>query len=714
MQQSSRRALPALTSAILLAAMLTACGGGGSSTPAAPAPTPTPAPATTLTLGGSSEQSVTGSTPLTLTATPSDSSTVSWTLGAGNPGALSASSGTSINYLPPAGGVSADTKVTVTATANGASKSFTLTLHPADTPRLSLLAGDDGGYGHLDGTGTEARLEYAVQISTDAGGNLYLADDLPSLRKITPDGVVTTVLSTARAYVDGPKGTASLGQPISPVAGPDGSIYFIDIYGLNNIPGSDVPIRKLALDGSISTIAKVRAGMTPVLTLAADNNTLYVYQLERVDTVSFSGQVAVLSGTVTGGAYPRPAVDGNRTATRFSGIQAVAPDGKGNLYVNDGGQVVRKIAADGSTSTVAGTFGAVSVTRGPADGAGKAASFSQLYNLALTSDGNLVGYDTYATPQKMEYRLRTITPAGVVSSVMTAGDGSVLTGPNNALYVLQNAQIQKLKADGSTVPFVGKMRDAGIGDVDGTGAAARFNYAFNTMGADAAGNLYVADDPSPIDGPLATGLRLRKVTPAGVVSTIAHTADIGYLTGLVVDAAGNTYVSSSQTISPTATQVGSRIFKIAPDGSTTVLAGALPSTDWKDGAGAAAHFFGLSLLGIDADGNLYGYEAYDNKVRYTKITPAGAVTSIILPPATLNVIADASGNTYRIDAAQGVVIRTTPALDTSIIAGTPGKSFTRSGALPGYLDHPSHLVKTGPYSFALFSGGAIMRLTVPH
>jgi len=713
MVKSACISLSAVTSAMLLAVLLSGCGGSSSSSSSSGASSATPPTATTLTLSGGSERAVAGGAAVALIATPSDTSTVTWTLGAGNPGSLSGSTGAGVNYLPPAS-ITADTIITITATANGASKSYTLTLRPADYPRLEFLAGDDGGEGHMDGTGTAARLMSSAGASSDASGNLYLPDSDGVLRKVTPAGVVTTLLATTPGYVDGTKGTARIGRPGMPAAGPDGSLYFTDTYGLDSNQTVDVPIRKLAADGSISTIARITVGPLDRLSLTADSKQLYAYLTERISTVSFSGTVATLSGMVSGANGSQTGVDGSGATARFQSIQSVAADGKGNLYVNDAGQVVRKVAADGSTSTLAGAYangpGAVALVDGP----GAAARFNQLHNLALTSSGNIAAFDYYQSGPVMQYRLRTITPDGVVSSVASTVAGSLIAGANNTLYYQHAGQIDIIKPDGSLVPFVGKALQRDVGDVDGTGAAARFNFALRTMGADAAGNLYVADDPfvgihlSPV------GLRLRKVTPAGEVTTIPHTAEVSDLSGLAVDAAGNTYVSTYQ--SQFVAVPGSRIFKIAPDGTTTVLAGALPSTDWQDGVGANAHFIRLSLQGIDADGNLYGIDTdpSSGKMRYTRITPAGVVSTISALPVTLNVLADAAGNTYHIDSDRGAVLRTTTAGVVSLVAGTPGQTFTYGGDLPGYLALPSHLVKSGPYSFTLFSGHAIMRLYVPH
>ena len=123
----------------LLAALLLSCGGIDKSSDsdgggAAPAP-----PLLALSTGGNATS---GAGPVDLSAPHTGSGTVTWQLGTGSPGSLSATSGDSVNYLPPpAGAVGAPTTVTVTATVDGVSRSTTITLNPAPGEGVS-----GGGY----------------------------------------------------------------------------------------------------------------------------------------------------------------------------------------------------------------------------------------------------------------------------------------------------------------------------------------------------------------------------------------------------------------------------------------------------------------------------------------------------------------------------------------------------------------------------------------
>jgi hypothetical protein len=149
-------------------------------------------------------------------------------------------------------------------------------------------------------------------------------------------------------------------------------------------------------------------------------------------------------------------------------------DAAGNLYVTDSGSyTIRKITPAGVVTTLAGTAGVTGSTDGP--------GASALFNvpLAITADtaGNLYVSDT------LNRTIRKITSAGVVSTLAgTAGMS---------------------------------------GSDDGTGAAARFQQPLG-IAADAAGNVYVADD-----------VVIRKITPAGVVTTVAGGGILGNFPGAV-------------------------------------------------------------------------------------------------------------------------------------------------------------------------------------
>ena len=165
----------------LVAANLAACGGGGGDTAPTPPTSPTTPPTsdTPQTIGLSTTSSrIIGTKPVTLTAALGRSADVTWALGAGSPGTLSATTGASVTYTPPAAAVGAATPVTITATSAGVTATARLALMPDPRQRtgLALLAGSLGGRGLIDGQGTAARFSNIVAMDTDSDGNLVLAD----------------------------------------------------------------------------------------------------------------------------------------------------------------------------------------------------------------------------------------------------------------------------------------------------------------------------------------------------------------------------------------------------------------------------------------------------------------------------------------------------------------------------------------------------------
>jgi sugar lactone lactonase YvrE len=153
---------------------------------------------------------------------------------------------------------------------------------------------------------------------------------------------------------------------------------------------------------------------------------------------------------------------------------------------------------------------------------------------------------------------------------------------------------------------------------NGTGTAALFNSPQGTA-VDGAGNVYVSDSFNHI---------IRKITPAGVVTTYAGTAGVlgfagGAATvgkfyspqGIAFDGAGNLYVAD---------QGNNAIYKITSTGTVTVLAGD-GTAGYADGVGSAARFYSPQGIAADAQGNVYVADRNNDRIR--KITPAGVVTT---------------------------------------------------------------------------------------
>jgi len=241
-------------------------------------------------------------------------------------------------------------------------------------------------------------------------------------------------------------------------------------------------------------------------------------------------------------------------------------DAAGNIYVADqGNNLIRKLSPGGLVATVAGNG-----TRGFADGNALEAQFSSPYDVAADASGNL-----YVTDGN---RIRKISTAGIVSTI----------------------------AGNDTSAFA-----------DGPGAVAKFNSPAGIT-LDASGNIYVADQSNN---------RIRKISPDGLVSTIAGNgvdgfrdgaaadAEFGLPFGVAVDASGNVYVSDLENL---------RIRKISGAGSVSTLAGT-STTGYKDGNAATAEFGSTLGISVDGSGNVYVADGINNVIR--KIDPSGTVST---------------------------------------------------------------------------------------
>ncbi len=168
------------------------------------------------------------------------------------------------------------------------------------------------------------------------------------------------------------------------------------------------------------------------------------------------------------------------------------------------------------------------------------------------------------------------------------------------------------------------------GNVDGTGSAARFDTP-GPIALDAAGNAYI----------VGAACTLRKLTPAGVVTTLAGVAGscasvdgsgsaarFNFPSGVTVDAAGNIYVAENFRA----------IRKVTPAGAVSTLAGADMAQDFVDGPGATARFSTPGGLAIDASGNLYLADRGNHAIR--KIDPAGNVSTLVSGAANGNPVID--------------------------------------------------------------------------
>ena len=280
------------------------------------------------------------------------------------------------------------------------------------TGHKTLLAGTPGVPGATDGPGTSAQFRYPGGLCLDSAGDLLVADTgNDTIRRIAPDGTVTTLAGTAGVpgSADGPGATATFNAPVGIVMDATGAAFVADSQ--NHV------IRRVAADGTVSTVAGVKGqpgfqngaaasalfNQPNGLALKADGTLVIAdYGNSSIRMLTPAGQVVTLAGQTTHGF-----ADGSASTALFHWPVGVAVDASGVVWVADtSNQAIRKVQADGTVSTVAGSGGNV----GNVDGTGTAALFDQPSGIAVTPAGNLVIADTG------NHLLRLLTPAGVVTT----------------------------------------------------------------------------------------------------------------------------------------------------------------------------------------------------------------------------------------------------------------------------------------------------------
>jgi sugar lactone lactonase YvrE len=319
------------------------------------------------------------------------------------------------------------------------------------------------------------------------------------------------------------------------------------------------------------------------LTVAALVGALTHLAADEAPTV---GTLVIVAGT-----GPRGLTEdgGPATQARLYFPLGVAVDAAGNLFFSETlNHRIRKVGTDGILTTLAGSgLGGLDNGEYAGDGGpGKEARLNYPVYLALDGTGNLLFADRWNS------RVRMISPEGIIT----------------------------------TVAGIGKDGFAGDG---GPATAARVKGPHG-VAFDGAGNLFIAD---------TVNQRIRKVTPDGIITTIAGDGKEGFAgdggpataarfnspQGLAVDLAGNLFIADL---------FNQRIRKISLDGTITTVAGSGP-TGTAEGTGAYAGDGGpatearLNLpvgVAVDTVGNLFIADWSNNRIR--KVSPDGIITTV--------------------------------------------------------------------------------------
>ena len=373
---------------------------------------------------------------------------------------------------------------------------------PAPGTITTVAGTGPAGFSGDNGPAIKARLDYPIGIAIDAAGNVFIGDGANTrVRKVSPDGIITTVAGTGVEGFSGDGGPATKAR----LAG----ALWLGLDGAGNLYLSDSShhrVRKVSPDGIITTVA----GSGPTTSEAPGD---------------FAGD------------------GGPATEARLYYPDGLAVDAAGNLFIADtGNHRIRKVSPDGTITTVAGS-GPTGPDKGVAAGDGGPALAATLRGpmcLAVDGSGNLffTEFDPWGTfvPPTPRGLVRKVSADGVITTVAGngvyafSGDGGLavaasLDGPlgvaadtagNLFIADFDSYRVRKVDANGiiNTVAGMGKYRYAG----DGVLATTTGLRGPTGVAVDAAGNLVFTDTGHGINEADGLGYNERVLKVFGVAA----------------------------------------------------------------------------------------------------------------------------------------------------------------------------------------------------
>ncbi len=507
----------------------------------------------------------------------------------------------------------------------------------ADTPSSSYIiqtvaGSDNSGDG---GQALSAALSQPEGIAVDGLGNVYFADAAVSrVRKIAKDGSIQIIAGTGVAGFagdGGPATSALLNQPYGLALDAAGNLYIADL--------GNARVRKVGTDGIIQTVAG--GGLLPA--------------------------------TSTGQGGPA-------TSAQLAQPRNVAFDASGSLYISDfGANQLYQLASNGILSLVAGTG------KAGFSGVGTSALLAQLNapaGLTVDPTGAIYFADSGNNRVRKVYNGVIITvfntpgPTGVAldSTGMlwvaaasyfgsliqqTAGIASardVALGRAGDIYITSGVFVMEIPSGGIVTTIAGSGTTPNFAGDGGPATAAQLNFP-SGIAVDSSGNWYIAD---------TSNNRIRKVTPAGVISTIAGTgapSELNSPRAVAVDSSNNLYIADT----------GNNVVRmLTPSGTMTSIATQLNNP---------------VSVAVDSQGSVYIADSGNNRIVQVTAQETSSTFAKINRP--LAVAVDASGNVVVADATQvwQVASDGTP---SSLITG-----LTSPGAMAFAADSTLFIADTG-------------------
>ena len=525
-----------------------------------------------------------------------------------------------------------------------------------DSYRIKTYAGSDPI--RDGGPASDALLDGPEDVAVDSQGAVYIVDRLHGLiRRVDPaSGVITTVVGSVTTPQSEGLATELEVDPVRVAITPDGALGFC--------------------------------------------TTVRVYRVEADHTVK------IIAGT---GAIGNEGDGGPATAATFGILNGLAFAPDGSYYLSDSFQhVIRKVGPDGVIERYAGTgVEGFSGDGGPAS----AAQLDSPGQIDLDADGNLYIVDRGNLRIRRvaaDGTISTVTGDGTTTASGLGGpavDGAVgiptalATAAGGSLFVSTSNQIFAIDAGG----VLNRMGGAG-GSNSGDGgplAQASFRGVY-ALAVEPDGTLLIVD---------RLAHRVRRVGPDQIVTTLAgkdhllgdggpaNEAQLFSPQGLALDADGSLYVADSD---------NRAVRKISSDGVITTVAGSPTSTNRGDGGPAVdATLSDVVDVAIHPNGELYLLDQSYRSVRRidangTIMTVAGGGSGLGEGvPATqvsfnlpTGLTFDKDGNFYITDLLDSVVRKVDTNGIITTVAGNGTRGFSGDGgpAVAAQLDRPQATV----------------------
>ncbi len=607
----------------------------------------------------------------------------------------------------------------------------------ASTGNIQTVAGNGAsGFGGDGGAATSAMLDGAYGVAVDGQGNLYIADTNNCvIRKVT-GGTISTIagnpsLSQPCGYSgDGAAATsAQLDIPLGIAVDSQGNIYIADTY--NSV------IRVVNPAAASVTVANVSIPAGAIATVAGLN-----YNANIGSSCQFTG-------------------DGGAATSAYLCLPGgVFVDGTGNIFIADTENfAIREVVAAGTISTLAGTLGTAGYTGDNA--AAISATLNYPNAVFVDSSQNLLIADTENSAIR-EVTAGTIQTVDGNGTLAYSGDGGAalnasLNFPGGTFVdASRNAFIadtyssvirEVLASDGTIHTVAGNgtyCSDTTSACGDGNSATSAQLNGPQGVFVDATGLIYIADTANSairVVNPGSSAVTVAGVAvPAGAIETIAgqlgnqgYSGDGGVPTSALlfdpfavsVDGSGNIYIADTENAAVRVVNVGTAALQI---GTVAIQPGAIgtiagngtacgdSSTGCGDGGPASsAQLSAPSGLGLDASGNIFIADTFNNAVREINLatgiiqTVAGtlgqrgyagdnAAPAAALLNTPYGVYVDPLGNIFVADTDNSVIREVVSVANTiQTVAGNGTAGFSGDGGAAGsaQLDFPVS-VAAGP------------------